>query len=192
MFKELLIKYLLKQGATKTNSLLQVIFKNCNITKPMKAASIVTLRKALAHLDRQALQQLCLRLARFKLENKELLTYLIFESEDELQYVQSIKSQLDKLFDEINTNRYFFIKKSVRKILRRIRKFSRYSNAPETEVELLLYFCCKMKTIRPSIFNNKTLTNLYNLQVEASRKKTLKLHEDLQYEYQLQIEKLIQ
>ena len=158
----------------------------------MKAASIVTLRKALAHLDRQALQQLCLRLARFKLENKELLTYLIFESEDELQYVQSIKSQLDKLFDEINTNRYFFIKKSVRKILRRIRKFSRYSNASETEVELLLYFCCKMKTIRPSIFNNKTLTNLYNRQVEASRKKTLKLHEDLQYEYQLQIEKLIQ
>ncbi len=158
----------------------------------MKAASIVTLRKALAHLDRQALQQLCLRLARFKLENKELLTYLIFESEDELQYVQGIKSQLDKLFDEINTNRYFFIKKSVRKILRRIRKFSRYSNTPETEVELLLYFCCKMKTIRPSIFNNKTLTNLYNRQVEASRKKTLKLHEDLQYEYQLQIEKLIQ
>lgn len=158
----------------------------------MKAASIVTLRKALAHLDRQSLQQLCLRLARFKLENKELLTYLIFESEDELQYVQSIKSQLDKLFDEINTNRYFFIKKSVRKILRRIRKFSRYSNTPETEVELLLYFCCKMKTIQPSIFNNKTLTNLYNRQVEASRKKTLKLHEDLQYEYQLQIEKLIQ
>lgn len=158
----------------------------------MKAASIVTLRKALAHLDRQALQQLCLRLARFKLENKELLTYLIFESKDELQYVQSIKSQLDKLFDEINTNRYFFIKKSVRKILRRIRKFSRYSNASETEVELLLYFCCKMKTIQPSIFNNKTLTNLYNRQVEASRKKTLKLHEDLQYEYQLQIEKLIQ
>ena len=158
----------------------------------MKAASIVTLRKALAHLDRQALQQLCLRLARFKLENKELLTYLIFESKDELQYVQSIKSELDKLFDEINTNRYFFIKKSVRKILRRIRKFSRYSNASETEVELLLYFCCKMKTIQPSIFDNKTLTNLYNRQVEASRKKTLKLHEDLQYEYQLQIEKLIQ
>ena len=158
----------------------------------MKAASIVTLRKALAHLDHQALQQLCLRLARFKLENKELLTYLIFESKDELQYVQSIKSQLDILFDEINTNRYFFIKKSVRKILRRIRKFSRYSNASETEVELLLYFSCKMKTIQPSIFNNKTLTNLYNRQVEASRKKTLKLHEDLQYEYQLQIEKLIQ
>ena len=118
----------------------------------MKAASIVTLRKALTHLDRQALQQLCLRLARFKLENKELLTYLIFESEDELQYIQSIKSQLDDLFDEINTKRYFFIKKSVRKILRRIRKFSRYSNAQETEVELLLYFCSKMKTIQPSIF----------------------------------------
>ena len=32
-----------------------------------------------------------------------LTGYLIFESEDELQYVQGIKLQLDKLFDEINT-----------------------------------------------------------------------------------------
>ena len=49
-----------------------------------------------------------------------------------------------------------------------------------------------MKTIRPSIFKNKTLTNLYNRQVEACKKKSSKLHEDLQYEYQLQIEELNQ
>ena len=126
----------------------------------MKAASIVNLRKAVEHLDRQTLQTLCLRLARFKLENKELLTYLIFESEDELKYVQGIKIHLESLFEDINTNSYFHIKKSVRKILRRIRKFSRYSNAAETEVELLLFFCWKMKTIRPSIFKNKTEEDL--------------------------------
>ena len=156
----------------------------------MKAASIVELRKELEHLDKEKLKQLCLRLSRFKLENKELLTYLLFESEDESSYIQSIKDQLDTLFLDINTNSYFYVKKSIRKILRRIRKFARYSNQPETEVELLLYFCLKMQDIKPSIFKNKTLTNIYNRQIESAQKKTKKLHEDLQYEYNLQIEDL--
>ena len=156
----------------------------------MKAASVVQLRKEIEHLDNEKLKQLCLRLARFKLENKELLTYLLFEAEDELGYVQSIKSQLDILFLDINTQHYFYIKKSVRKILRRIRKYARYSNQPETEIELLLYFCSKMHEITPSIFKNKTLSNIYNRQLETVLKKTAKLHDDLQFEYKLQIEEL--
>ena len=156
----------------------------------MKAASVVEIRKTLEHLDKDHLKQLCLRLARFKLENKELLTYLLFEADDEGQYVKNIKNQLDGLFSEINTNSYFYIKKSVRKILRRIKKFSRYSNSPETEVELLLYFCLKIKDITPSIFKNKTLTNIHVRQIVSAEKKTSKLHEDLQYEYNLQIENL--
>ena len=156
----------------------------------MKAASVVELRKELEHLDKEKLKQLCLRLARFKLENKELLTYLIFEAEDESSYVQSVKNQLDLLFLDINTNSYFYVKKSVRKILRRIRKYARYSNQPETEIELLLYFCSKMHEITPSIFKNKTLSKIYNRQLESALKKTAKLHDDLQFEYKLQIEEL--
>ena len=140
----------------------------------MKAASVVELRKELEYLDKEKLEHLCLRLARFKLENKELLTYLLFESEDESSYIQSIKIQLDTLFLDINTNSYFYVKKSIRKILRRIRRFARYSNQPETEVELLLYFCLKMQDITPSIFKNKTLTNIYNKQIESAQKKTKK------------------
>lgn len=156
----------------------------------MKAASIVEIKKELEYLDKEKIKQLCLRLARFKLENKELLTYLVFEAHDEVSYVQSIKNQLDGLFLEINTNSYFYVKKSVRKILRRVKKFSRYSNCLETEVELLLYVCQKMKNIYPSIFLNITLTNLYNRQLASVQKKILKLHEDLQFEYNLQIEEL--
>ncbi|MDG1778987.1 MAG: hypothetical protein P8H23_06545 [Flavobacteriaceae bacterium] len=156
----------------------------------MKAASVVEIKKTLEQLDKEHIKQLCLRLARFKIENKELLTYLLFEADDEDHYVQSIKNQLDDLFDEINTKSYFYIKKSVRKILRRIKKFARYSNSPETEVELLLYVCLKMNNISPSIFKNKTLTNIYIRQIVSAEKKTSKLHEDLQYEYNLQIEEL--
>ena len=106
--------------------------KNCNITEIMKAESIIKIRKTLEHSDRTTLQKLCLRLAKFKIENKELLTYLLYESSEEDEYVKKIKYSINNMFCEINTDNYFYIKKSVRKILRRIRRFSKYSNQPET------------------------------------------------------------
>ena len=77
----------------------------------MKAATVVQLRRELETLDPEHLKSLCLRLARFKLENKELLTYLLFESENESYYIEGIKETADLLFEEINTKSYFFIKK---------------------------------------------------------------------------------
>ena len=120
----------------------------------MKAATVVQLKKELETLDPEHLKTLCLRLARFKLENKELLTYLLFESEDEAYYIEGIKETADLLFEEI---------------------------------ELLLYYCYKLKTFKPSINNNVTLTNIYLRQVESIEKKIIKLHEDLQYDFSVQL-----
>lgn len=149
----------------------------------MKAATVIQLRKELETLDEDYLRELCLRLARFKIENKELLTYLLFESEDEAFYVDGIKEQVDKLFEEINKKSYFYIKKSVRKILRLLKKYARYSNSKETEVELLIYYCYKLKTLKPSISNNLTLTKIFLKQIENIEKKIIKLHEDLQFDF---------
>ena len=107
----------------------------------MKAASVAQLRKELKYRSSEELESLCLRLARFKKENKELLTYLLFESENEVHYVAQVKEDMDAKFDEINKSSIYYIKKSVRRILRETKKYIRYSNVKETEVELLLYFC---------------------------------------------------
>ena len=156
----------------------------------MKAATVIQLRKELETLNEDYLRELCLRLARFKIENKELLTYLLFESEDEAFYVEAIKEEVDQLFKEINTNSYFYIKKSVRKILRSLKKYARYSNSKETEVELLLYYCYKLKILKPSIGNNVTLTNIFLKQIENIEKKIIKLHEDLQFDFRERLKKL--
>ena len=156
----------------------------------MKAATVIQLRKELETLDEYYLRELCLRLARFKIENKELLTYLLFESEDEDFYVNGIKEQVDKLFEEINKKSYFYIKKSVRKILRLLKKYARYSNSKETEVELLIYYCYKLKTLNPSISNNLTLTKIFLKQTENIEKKIIKLHEDLQFDFRERLKQL--
>ena len=156
----------------------------------MKAVSVSQIKKELEHCSTEELTELCLRLSKFKKENKELLTYLLFESHDEAGYIETVKAQVDEQFELINTNSYFYIKKSVRKILRIIKKFARYSLKKETEVELLLHFCHKLKTFQPSITNNATLTNIYNRQLTLIKKIVSTLHEDLQYDFHLKIDEL--
>jgi len=156
----------------------------------LKAATSKEIKTELQTLSPKELMNLCLRLARFKKENKELLTYLLYESENESGYVQSIKTMIDEDFNSINSNSFYYMKKSVRKTLRQVKKFIRYSPSKETEVELLIYFCEKLKTLKPSIKYNVTLTNLFNRQLEMARKRSKLLHEDLQFDYGEEIDEL--
>lgn len=156
----------------------------------MKAATVTQIKRELEHCSTEELTELCLRLAKFKQENKELLTYLLFEADDETTYIEAVKAEVDAQFEQINASSYYYIRKSVRKILRLIKKFARYSSKKETEVEFLLHFCYKLRTLQPSIYNNITLTNTYNRQMDLIKTMVYALHEDLQYDYGLKIEKL--
>ena len=154
----------------------------------MKAVTLKEIKQELNTLSTQEIQELCLRLSRFKKENKELLTYLLFESHNETGYIDSVKSYMDTEFEQINTDSYFYIRKSTRKILRNVKKFIRYSQKKETEVELLLYFCEKLKDFKPSIKRSTQLVNMFNRQVFLSKKIIGTFHEDLQYDYNLILE----
>ncbi|WP_027137481.1 hypothetical protein [Gaetbulibacter saemankumensis] len=156
----------------------------------MKAASLRDIKTELNTLSTQELQELCLRLSRFKQENKELLTYLLFESHNEDAYIDTIKSYIDNELKSINKDSYFYIRKSIRKILRNIKKYIRYSLKKETEVELLLYFCYKLKDFKPSIKKSQQLDNMFQRQLSLSKKIVSKLHEDLQFEFTETIEEL--
>ncbi|MCM4161438.1 hypothetical protein FHG64_07915 [Antarcticibacterium flavum] len=156
----------------------------------MKAATVSQLKKELNFRSREELLELCLRLSKFKKENKELLTYLLFEEGDEVAYIQNVKQEVDELFKDINTKAWFYIKKSIRKILRVVKKYIRYSGKKDTEVELLMYFCFKLKNFSPSIKRNPAMQNLYDRQLISINKTLLKLHEDLQYDYKLQMEEM--
>jgi len=155
----------------------------------MKTATVTEIKKELTHQSPKELIELCLRLAKFKKENKELLTYLLFET-SEAAYISAIKEEITQLFEEINTSSYFYIKKSVRKILRITKKYIRYSQNKETEIELLIYFNQELKKIKKPISRNLTLQNIFDRQIFTIKKAILKLHEDLQYDYNLELEEL--
>ncbi|HIE45452.1 MAG TPA: hypothetical protein EYG80_02880 [Flavobacteriaceae bacterium] len=156
----------------------------------MKTATVTEIKKELAHQSPKELIALCLRLSKFKKENKELLTYLLFET-NESDYIIAVKEDITQQFNEINTSSYYFIKKSVRKILRLTKKHIRYTQNKETEIELLLYFCEELKNMRPSMTKNVSLQNIFDRQILLIKKAIAKLHEDLQYDYNLELEELI-
>lgn len=157
----------------------------------MKTATVTELKRELKYKSSDELLALCLTLSKFKKENKELLTYLLFESEDEEAFIEGIKNEVEDLFAQINISSYFYIKKSVRKILRLIKKYIRYSKKKETEVELLLYFCNQLKEMNPPMHRNTSLLNIFDRQVLTIKKVIGSLHEDLQYDYTVELEEII-
>ncbi|CAI8417290.1 MAG: Uncharacterised protein [Flavobacterium sp. SCGC AAA160-P02] len=157
----------------------------------MKALTLKIIKDELQYRSSQDLVELCLQLSKFKKENKELLTYLLFEAHNEEMYVQSVKEYMDSLFEEMNTKSFFYIRKTVRKILKITKKYIRYSKKKETETQLLLHFCDQLKKIRPSISKSPRLQNMYDRQIVMITKAIQTLHEDLQYEYQLELEDLL-
>lgn len=156
----------------------------------MKAATVKQLKDELSTRSPKELLELTLRLSKFKKENKELLTYLLFESHDEEGFIVSVKQEMDEEFENVNRKTYYLMKKGIRKILKNVKKYARYSLKKETEVELLIYFCTKMKTLYPPIRRNVTLENMYYRQIAMVRKKLPKLDEDLQYDYEMELDGL--
>ncbi len=156
----------------------------------MKAASIKEIKDELKNREPKEVFDLCLRLAVFKKENKELLTYLLFESHDERSFIESIKEEIVEDFGNINYRQVYFIKKAVRKILRNIKKYNRYSRNKETAADLLLFFCEQFLKDVPIISRNKVLQNIFNREIVQIRKIISAFHEDLQYDYEIELSKL--
>ena len=157
----------------------------------MKTASLAELKKELENLTPKELRDLCNRLAKYKKENKELLTYLLFEAHDNKAYMGSIKKQADELFDEINKTNIYYAKKSLRKILRIINKYIKYTGSKEVEVELLIYYCKKIRKSGISFQKSTALSNLYMRQVDKIKKALATIHEDLQFDYKEDLETLM-
>ena len=156
----------------------------------MKAASSNEIKQELKELSQTKLVDLCLRLARFKKENKELLTYLLFEADDIETYIQNVKQEMEEGFAEINTSSIYYAKKSLRKILRISNKYIRYTGDKQAEVELLLHYCYLLKSSGIPFQKSTALSKLYESQLKKAKAAVGTLHEDLQYDYLSQLEEL--
>ena len=153
----------------------------------MKAASVNELKKELEGKNRNELLSFCMRLVKFKKENKELLTFLLFEADDIATYIENVKQETTGLFNEINTSNIYYIKKGVRKILRSVNKYIKFSSSKQAEAEIRIHFCNCMIQFSTSLKKSNQLLNLYKSQLKKIDESLATLHPDLQYDLQKQL-----
>jgi hypothetical protein len=156
----------------------------------MNTASLNEIKKEINTLDPETIARLCMRLAKYKKENKELLNYLLFEAHNEQAYLQSVKDEVDEFFTEIPAPNLYLTKKVLRKILRFVNKQIKYSGIAQTEIELRIYFCTKTNEARMPLTAGTVLFNLYQQQVKKINAVLNKLPEDIQADYQRELESI--
>jgi len=156
----------------------------------MDTASISIIRKELKNLPPDELQALVLRLAKYKKENKELLSYLLFEAQNERAFIALVKEEIDEQFLNLNRSSLYLAKKTLRKVLRTTNKYIRFSGDKQTEIDLLIYFCKKMKSSQLNYRHNRVVFNMYINQIKRINKVISMLHEDIQFDYQEEMENL--
>lgn len=156
----------------------------------MKAASAQEIKAGLKQKDEKELVDICLRLARYKKENKELLTFLLFEADNLAAYVSNVNEQIDEIFAGVNTNSVYFATKGIRKALRTANKYIRYAGDKTVEVEILLHYCTDFKGLKLSWQKSTLLSNIYKAQLKKIKAALDSMHEDLQYDYRRSYERL--
>ena len=154
------------------------------------AYGLQQIKKELQHLPAEQLADLCLRLSRYKKENKELLAYLLFEAHNEHEFIESVKAEAGFMFSQLPAQSYFTAK-GLRKILKMLTKYTKFMASKTSEIELLLNFCQNylQYVIRQS--SHKPIRLILTRQMEKLRTLIGKLHEDLQFDYSQDYNKLL-
>ena len=156
----------------------------------VKAASIDEIKKELQQLPPKKAMELVLRLARFKKENKELLSYLLFEAGDTAGYIQSIEIQIREQLNELSAVRTSEQKKGARRVLRLINRQAKYIGTKEAHVQMLHFYCVQFAEIfgYPDLAN--TLATIFLQQLNKIMKLIPQIDEDLRHDYERWLESL--
>lgn len=157
----------------------------------MKSPSLIDLKKELQLLPAKDLVDICVSLAKYKKDNKDFLGYLLVDSYDRAGFVKEIKLEIDEQFSALKSqSNLYYVKKSLRKLLRAIVKYTKYINDKATAADLYIYFCKKMRESGIPFRKNQLLVNLYEQQLKRIRVLVDAIHEDLRADYQKELEEI--
>lgn len=152
--------------------------------------SLNAIKNTLKTLGENELREHLLRLSKYKKENKELLSFILYLEHDKNQFVKDVKLEIKSAFEILNRSNNYYTTKGLRKILRWVNKFIKFSGDSETEVELLLNFCENMRAFQIPTERSTVLLNMYNRQLDRARKAVMQMHEDKAGDYRKVLESL--
>lgn len=156
----------------------------------IKQYSLLEIKKEIQQLDGKQTGALLLRMARYKKENKELLAYLLFDADDELAFAENFKHDIGFMMSQVPSLSYQTAK-VLRKILKQVNKYIKFTASKQVEVELLISFCRNYLEYVDRRTSYKPLRLILTKQLEKINKAIAKLHEDLQFDYSREFDELL-
>jgi len=156
----------------------------------LEKEKIHDLKKELITRPQKELVELCLSMAKLKTENKEMLSYLLFDSDNPLDYAIRLKDVINEQFETLNQH-YYYSTKMLRKTLRLINKYSRFTKFKQGEIELLLCFAQAYTNQISADTKHQPLLGLQYRSLTKARQLIGKLHEDLISDYSIEYNKVI-
>lgn len=149
----------------------------------MNTASLNQIKKDLKDLDTDSLVEICIKLAKYKVESKEYVSYLLYYAEDPKSYIENCKEWIVTELQELNRSNTYYIKKGLRKIQRKIMKWAKFLQHKEWEVQLWLFFCQQIQKNGIPYFSQPILGTIMKQLIKKIDTLIATLHEDLQYDY---------
>ena len=156
----------------------------------MVAASTKIIKETLDNKNNTELKELVNKLIKFKKENKELASYILFYENEEHEFVADAKTAIQTQFEEVNTKTVFYAKKGLRKMLRIAAKFCKYSSEKTTTVDLGIFTASLLMTLPIHLKTSTLIKNMYSSNLKKINTTLQTLHEDIQFDYNQQIKSL--
>lgn len=151
---------------------------------------IAEIKKAVGFLDEKELRLLLMEIIGFSTDNKRFAYFKLHEQQDEQFFMSESKEfLLQEFFKAVNTN-YWTGKKSLQKLRSTLNKLLKFTKRKDFQLELILYFCLQCKEFGYLSYRHPVIENLYTTQLRKAESLINKLHEDLQYDYEHQLEEL--
>ncbi len=156
----------------------------------MKIASLANIKKELQFLPEKKLIELIVDLSKFSMDNKKFLFFKLYEKDNPKMFTEMVQEELETEFQNANTRNYHYGKKSAQGIRRKLNKLLKLSKDKPTHIELIAYYCDQLHTYGYLRFRHPVIENIYHMQLGKIEKLVNGLHEDLQYDYEMLVEKL--
>ncbi len=156
----------------------------------MQIPSLAEIKKELSYLNEKELKEFIIDLSKFSRDNKAYLFFKLYGRDNPGLYLQMVQEELEMEFQNSRGDHSYYAKKSAQKIRRKMNKLLKLSKEKTDQLEVLLFFCERMKEYGFLRHSNLVIDNLYKSQLSKAEKIISGLHEDLQFDYQGRIEEL--
>ena len=157
----------------------------------MKFPTLAQLKKELSYLNEKELIGLVADLSKFSRDNKSYLFFKLNEKDNPRLYLEMVQEELEADFSMARGDHSYYAKKAAQKLRRKMNKLLKLSKVKTDQIEVLLFFCEKLREYGFLRHRNPVLDNLYQTQLAKAVKLISGLHEDLQFDYESRVDELV-